>query len=46
LKYPGRNGRDGHGDRLCGRPMAAHPAREEDAIYFLTDVGEGKVDEV
>jgi general stress protein 26 len=37
---------DGLGDRLRARPMAAHPAREENAIYFLTDVGAGKVDEV
>ena len=37
---------DGHGDRLRARPMAAHPAREENAIYFLTDVDAGKVDEV
>jgi general stress protein 26 len=37
---------DGHGDCLRARPMAAHPAREENAIYFLTDVDAGKVDEV
>jgi general stress protein 26 len=37
---------DGHSDRLRARPMAAHPAREENAIYFLTDVDASKVDEV
>jgi len=37
---------DGQGDRLRARPMAAHPAREENAIYFLTDADAGKVDEV
>ena len=37
---------DGHGDHLRARPMAAHPARQENAIYFLTDVDAGKVDEV
>src|SRR5271166_4704206 len=37
---------EGHSDRLRARPMAAHPAREENAIYFLTDVDAGKVDEV
>jgi len=37
---------DGHDDHLRARPMAANPAREENAIYFLTDVDAGKVDEV
>ena len=37
---------DGHGDHLRARPMAAHPARQENAIDFLTDVDAGKVDEV
>jgi general stress protein 26 len=34
------------GDELRARPMAAHPAREENAIYFLTDVAVGKISEV
>jgi general stress protein 26 len=37
---------DGHGDELRARPLAAHPAREENAIYFLTDAGSGKAGEV
>jgi len=37
---------DGSGDALRARPMRAHPSREEDAIYFLTDVRHGKDDEV
>ena len=37
---------DGRGSHLRARPMAAHPAREENAIYFLTDVDAGKVEEV
>lgn len=37
---------DGDGDQLRARPMAAHPAREENAIYFLTDVAAGKISEV
>ena len=37
---------DGHGDELRARPMAAHPVREENAIYFLTDAGSGNVVEV
>jgi general stress protein 26 len=37
---------DGHGNHLRARPMAAHPAREAHAIYFLTDVDAGKVEEV
>ena len=36
----------GDGDDLRARPMAAHPAREENAIYFLTDVAAGKISEV
>jgi general stress protein 26 len=37
---------DGHGDRLRGRPMAAHPAAQENAIFFLTDAGAAKDEEV
>jgi general stress protein 26 len=37
---------DGHGQELRARPMAAHPVREENAIYFLTDAGSGKVGEL
>ncbi len=37
---------DGSGDQLRARPMDAHAAREEDAIYFLTDVRSHKDDEV
>jgi general stress protein 26 len=37
---------DGDGDQLRARPMAAHPARQENAIYFLTDVSAGKIGEI
>ncbi len=37
---------DSRGDDLRARPMAGHVAREENAIYFLTDAGSGKVGEV
>jgi general stress protein 26 len=37
---------DGHGDELRSRPMAANPLREDNAIYFLTDAGSGKVGEL
>lgn len=37
---------DGHGDRLRARPMAARPAPEENAIFFLTDASAGKDSEV
>jgi general stress protein 26 len=37
---------DGSGDELRARPMSAHVARDEDAIYFLTDVRNHKDDEV
>jgi len=37
------NGRD---DQLRARPMAAHPDPDENAIYFLTDSGSPKDDEV
>lgn len=37
---------DGAGDRLRARPMSAHPERDEDAIYFLTDARDYKDDEV
>ena len=28
---------DGHGDELRARPMAAHVAQDDNAIYFLTE---------
>jgi general stress protein 26 len=37
---------DGHGENLRARPMAARPAREEGAIYFLTDVDSPKAAEI
>ncbi|MGA2042004.1 MAG: pyridoxamine 5'-phosphate oxidase family protein [Roseiarcus sp.] len=37
---------NGHGDQLRARPMAAHPDAGENAIYFLTDSGSPKDDEV
>jgi general stress protein 26 len=37
---------DGNGDQLRARPMSAHAAREEDAIYFLTDSHGHKDEEV
>jgi general stress protein 26 len=37
---------DGTGDQLRARPMDSHAARDEDAIYFLTDVRSHKDDEV
>ncbi|WP_439500160.1 pyridoxamine 5'-phosphate oxidase family protein [Bosea sp. (in: a-proteobacteria)] len=37
---------DGSGDQLRARPMSAHAARDEDAIYFLTDIRNHKDDEV
>jgi general stress protein 26 len=37
---------DGHGDQLRGRPMAAHPVPQENAIFFLTDAEAAKDDEV
>ncbi len=37
---------EGEGDQLRARPMAAHPAREENAVYFLTDVAAGKIGEI
>lgn len=37
---------DGSGDELRARPMDAHVAREEGAIYFLTDARGTKDDEV
>jgi len=37
---------DGTGDQLRARPMSAHARREEDAIYFLSDVRSHKDDEV
>lgn len=37
---------DGAGDQLRARPMHAHAARDEDAIYFLTDIRAHKDDEI
>ena len=37
---------DGQGDELRARPMHAHPQREEDAIFFLTDRRHHKDDEI
>jgi len=37
---------DDHLGNLHARPMESHPAREENAIYFLTDAGSGKVGEI
>jgi general stress protein 26 len=37
---------DGHGDELRARPMSAHARRDEDAIYFLTDLRSHKDDEI
>lgn len=37
---------DGEGDELRARPMYAHGARDEDAIYFLTDRRNHKDDEI
>lgn len=37
---------DGEGDELRARPMHAHGARDEDAIYFLTDRRHQKGDEI
>jgi len=37
---------DGHGQDMRARPMAAHAAEEEGAIYFLTDVDSPKASEV
>jgi general stress protein 26 len=37
---------DGHGDALRARPMSAHARRDEDAIYFLTDLRSHKDDEI
>lgn len=37
---------DGTGDQLRARPMSAHAARDEDAIYFLSDARGSKDDEV
>ena len=38
--------RDAHGESLRARPMAARPALEEGAIYFLTDVDSPKAGEI
>lgn len=37
---------DGVGDELRARPMRAHVAREEEAIFFLADVRQRKDDEI
>ncbi|CAN7164260.1 pyridoxamine 5'-phosphate oxidase family protein [Bosea sp. LjRoot90] len=37
---------DGNEDQLRARPMSAHPRRDEDAIYFLTDLRNHKDDEI
>jgi general stress protein 26 len=37
---------NGHGEDMRARPMAARPAQEEGAIYFLTDVDAPKASEV
>jgi len=37
---------DGNDDQLRARPMSAHPRRDEDAIYFLTDLRNHKDDEI
>jgi general stress protein 26 len=38
--------RDANGESLRARPMAARPALEEGAIYFLTDVDSPKAGEI
>ena len=37
---------EGQGQNMRGRPMAVRPAREEGAIYFLTDVDTPKAEEI
>jgi len=37
---------DGRGQQIRARPMAAHPAQEEGAIFFLTDADSLKASEV
>jgi general stress protein 26 len=37
---------NGHGQHIRARPIAMRPAREEGAIYFLTDVDSPKAEEV
>jgi general stress protein 26 len=37
---------DGQGQNMRARPMAMRPAREERAIYFLTDVDAPKAEEI
>ena len=37
---------NGRGQEMRARPMAAHPAQEESAIYFLTDADSPKASEV
>ena len=37
---------DGQGQNMRARPMAARPAQEEGAIYFLTDVDAPKAEEI
>lgn len=37
---------DGAGDELRARPMSAHVARDEEAIFFLADARDPKDDEI
>jgi general stress protein 26 len=37
---------EGQGQHMRARPMAVRPARDEGAIYFLTDVDAPKADEI
>src|ERR1700733_11750668 len=37
---------EGHGQNMRARPMAVRPARDEGAIYFLTDAGTPKAEEI
>jgi len=37
---------DGAGDELRARPMSAHVARDEEAIFFLADARDRKDDEI
>jgi general stress protein 26 len=37
---------EGHGENMRSRPMAVRPAKEEGALYFLTDAGTPKAEEI
>jgi general stress protein 26 len=37
---------EGQGENMRSRPMAVRPAKEEGAIYFLTDAGTPKAEEI